>query len=165
MSKSSFMSSRHYKYFTKKGFCVEEVSRKTKKFLKKAILEGYLPVIEDRGISREVYNRKVPEGINDVLAFKIKSRVMVLEGGSQALHLLGDIGRAEDDLISVRAEDEHFYIGNFCEGFGFYDVHFPKENVRPMTREEVDKLNRTYYTISGKVLGKNHYDYDGYWIG
>ncbi|WP_340032535.1 hypothetical protein NSQ20_11765 [Paenibacillus sp. FSL K6-1122] len=115
-------------------------------------------------MNKEVYSRKTPSGVVNKPAYKIKSRVMVLMGGSRALHLMGDIGRTEDDLISVRAEDDEFYIGMFCEGFGFMDVHFPKVNVRPLTKEEVNKLNKTYQTINGRALGKNRYDYEGYWI-
>ncbi|MFE6075730.1 hypothetical protein ACFVQB_14760 [Paenibacillus sp. NPDC057886] len=116
-------------------------------------------------MKNEAYKRKVPSGVINTPAYRIQSRVMVLKGGSDALHLMGNIGREEDDLINVIAEDDSYYIGTFCEGFGFFDVHFLKENVRPMNKEEVEKLNRTYHTISGRVLGKNHYDYDGYWIG
>ncbi|MBT2759889.1 hypothetical protein [Paenibacillus sp. ISL-20] len=115
-------------------------------------------------MNRELYNRKIPEGVANTPAYKIKSRVMVLKGGSDALHLMGNIGRDEDDLISVRAEDEEYYIGTFHEGFGFMDVHFPKENVRQLTKDEIDSLNATFFSINGKILGKNRYDYDGYWV-
>lgn len=121
--------------------------------------------MEAKYLNKEVYKRKAPSGVANTLAFRMRPRVMVLKGGSDALHLMGNIGRQEDDLINVIAEDENYYVGTFCEGFGFFDVHFLKENVRPMNEEEVEKLNRTYHTINGRVLGKNHYDPDGYWIG
>lgn len=116
-------------------------------------------------MDKKVYNRKIPKGIKDAPAYEIKSRVMILKGGSPAIHLMGNIGRTEDDLINVRAEDQKYYIGTFCEGFGFFDVHFPKENVRPMTKEEVDNLNKTVFSINGNIYYKNHYDNDGYRIG
>lgn len=115
-------------------------------------------------MNMEIYKRKTPEGVINTPVYRIKSRIMVLIGGSDALHLMGNIGRKEDDRIHVIAEDENYYIGTFCEGFGFYDVHFPKANVRPMTEQEVDDLNKTYYSINGNIYGQNNYDYDGYRI-
>ncbi|MET3209781.1 UNVERIFIED_CONTAM: hypothetical protein ABIC26_002728 [Paenibacillus sp. PvR008] len=115
-------------------------------------------------MTESIYNRKIQKGVRNIPAYKIRSRIMVLSGGSDALHLMGNIGRDEDERINVIAEDEDYYIGTFCEGFGFMDVHFPKAHVRPMTRQEVDDLNKTCYSINGKIYGKNHYDYDGYRI-
>ncbi|MGR6760388.1 hypothetical protein ACU1JV_00900 [Paenibacillus sp. T2-29] len=112
-----------------------------------------------------IYKRKIPNGIRNIPAYEIRNRIMIVTGGSKAIHLMGNIGREEDERIHVVAEDEDYYIGTFCEGFGFMDVHFPKDKVRLLTKEEVDKLNKTYHTINGRVLGKNHYDYDGYWMG
>jgi hypothetical protein len=114
----------------------------------------------------EIYKIETrPEGIPNTTAYKIRSRMMVLLGGSPAYHQLGDLGREnENNLIHVIAEDENYYIGTFSEGYGFFNVHFPKNCVRPMDIEEVDALNKTYYTMNNTVYGKNSYDYDGYRI-
>lgn len=95
---------------------------------------------------------------------KIKPRLMILKGGADAIHMLGNIKRDFDDKIIVYEEDEDNYYGNFEEGFGFINVKFKKEDVRCLTKEEIDKINRTYYSINGNVLFKNKYDYDGYFI-
>ncbi|WP_143812912.1 hypothetical protein [Paenibacillus sp. XY044] len=47
MRKPTYMQPRHYRYFNKNRFHIEGVSRKTKKFLQKAISEGYLPTAEE----------------------------------------------------------------------------------------------------------------------
>ena len=93
----------------------------------------------------------------------MEARIMVLKGGSPAIHKLGDIGRIEDDYIWVQEEVDDTYIGQFVEGFGFIGVEFNKSDVRVCTKEEIDQLNKTCYTVNGKVWGKNHYNYDGTW--
>ena len=45
--KPLYLHHKHYKYFNKGRFHIEGVSRKTKKFLKKAIAEGWLPTAEE----------------------------------------------------------------------------------------------------------------------
>jgi hypothetical protein len=91
----------------------------------------------------------------------IMNKIMVLKGGSPAIHKLGDISRDEDDFIVVYAEDGDKYIGQFKEGYGFIDVHFNKSDVRPCTKEEIDELNKKWFGINGHILGKNHYNYEG----
>ena len=93
----------------------------------------------------------------------MEPRIMVLKGNSPAIHMLGDIRRDEDDYITVREETETEYIGSFVEGFGFVGVHFNKVDVRPCTKEEIDKLNELYFSINSTVYGKNNYNYDGTW--
>lgn len=67
---------------------------------------------------------------------------------------MGAIGRTEDDLIIVVAEDEGYYIGTFCEGFGFIDVHFSKENVRPLTRMRLTVSTKSIIQLMEKRWGK-----------
>lgn len=45
--KPIYMNNKHYRYFNKNRFHIEGVSRKTKKFLQKAIKEQYLPSAEE----------------------------------------------------------------------------------------------------------------------
>lgn len=63
------------------------------------------------------------------------NRVMVLKGGSPAMHILGDIGREEDSFIRVGEEHDDYYIGVFEEGFGFINVKFNKADVRPLNQK------------------------------
>lgn len=93
-----------------------------------------------------------------------QSRIMVLRGGSPAIHKLGNIGRDIDDLIVVHEESDNFYKGNFHEGFGFIDVKFAKVDVRPMTIDEVDKHNEQWFGINGRPLGRNSIDYNGHHV-
>ncbi|MEO2202312.1 hypothetical protein ABGV42_00995 [Paenibacillus pabuli] len=105
---------------------------------------------------------KRPAGVIDTPAYKLKTRTMILKAGSDALHQLGNIGTDIDDNILVYAEDKDYYIGKYVTGFGFFDVHFRKDDVRPLTREEVDEFNTQYLGIDGQVFNKNNIDYDGY---
>jgi hypothetical protein len=89
------------------------------------------------------------------------NRVMILKGGSPAIHKLGDIGRPEDDYIRVHSETDTHYIGNFEEGYGFIDVQFNKEDCRPLTDNEVKEMNGKWYSINGNPLYKIYLDKDG----
>lgn len=93
----------------------------------------------------------------------MEARLMVLKGGSPALHMLGDIGRDDDDFIHVTSENETEYIGMFLEGLGCFGVRFQKSDVRPCTKEEIDNLNQCYFAINNNVYYKNNYNYDGTW--
>jgi hypothetical protein len=76
---------------------------------------------------------------------------MVLKSKSPAIHLLGDIGQSNhDEYIRVYEEDEEYYTGNFEEGFGFVDVKFKKSDVRNLTKEEVDELNKKVFCINNQ---------------
>lgn len=79
---------------------------------------------------------------------KNMNRMMILKGGSPAIHKAGDIGRKEDSLIRVRAEADTYYIGEFYEGYGFINVKFRKEDCRTLTQEEIDQLNGGWYGIN-----------------
>jgi hypothetical protein len=89
------------------------------------------------------------------------NRYMILLGGRQALHKMGDIGRNEDDIIRVFSEDEKYYIGYFAEGFGFIDVKFKKEDCRNLSKDEVDELNGKWYGINNQPYYQVSIDYDG----
>ncbi len=89
------------------------------------------------------------------------NRIMILKGGSPAIHKMGNIGRKFDDKIRVHSEDENHYIGNFEEGFGFIDVKFNKNNCRPLTQEEREELNGSWYGINGNPLYKIYVDEEG----
>lgn len=77
------------------------------------------------------------------------NKIMILKGGSPAIHKLGDIGRKEDDLVRIYKETDTHYIGNFEEGYGFIDVKFRKEDCRSLNKEEIDNLNGEWVTIHG----------------
>ena len=68
-----------------------------------------------------------------------ETRLMVLQDTSHAFHKLGDIGRPKSDrvqFIQVWAEKPDFLIGRFIEGFGFFDVHFPRAACAELTKKE-----------------------------
>ena len=71
---------------------------------------------------------------------------MVLRDSSHAYHKLGDIGRpavaGRTEFIVVSAEKPGFLIGNFCEGYGFINMHFPRGACREATAEEQAWLSR-----------------------
>lgn len=90
-----------------------------------------------------------------------KQRYMILKGGSPAIHILGDIGRDADDFIIVKSETEDHFIGNFVEGFGFMDVRFRKDDCRPLTPGEIEKLNNSQIQLGG-IKYKMRVDSEGY---
>lgn len=89
------------------------------------------------------------------------SRIMVLKAGRPAIHQLGNLGRNRDDFIRVGTDDGEYYIGNFEEGFGFINVKFKKEDCRPLTESEVEKINKSYFSINGRPFYKMYVDKDG----
>lgn len=80
------------------------------------------------------------------------NRIMILKGGSDAIHQLGNIGRENDEHIRVSEETDAHYIGSFEEGFGFINVKFKKEDCRFLTKEEVQEMNGTLITINGNPI-------------
>lgn len=89
------------------------------------------------------------------------NKIMILKGGSSALHKLGNIGRKDDEFIRVHKETETHYIGMFEEGLGFIDVEFRKEDCRYLTEEERKELNGKWYGINGFPLYKIYVDEEG----
>lgn len=78
---------------------------------------------------------------------KIKPRYLM---GTKAYHQLGDISRDEYDLFSATGETEKYWIGMWITGFGFFNVLFPKETSRELTKEEIEKYNKTYVQIGSQ---------------
>ena len=72
-----------------------------------------------------------------------KTTLMVLRDTSHAFHKLGDIGRPDSDrieFIQVYAEKPDFLVGRFIEGYGFFDVHFPRAACAKPTKKEQEWL-------------------------
>lgn len=89
------------------------------------------------------------------------NKIMVLKGGSPAIHQLGNIGRNEDEYIRVYAEDKDDFIGVFEEGFGFIDVRFKKDDCRKIDGKDFDFLNRQVYAMGDMLMGYVTVDRDG----
>lgn len=90
------------------------------------------------------------------------NRIMVLKGGSPAIHKMGNIGRKNDEFIRVQSENKDYYIGQFEEGFGFIDVKFKKSDCRNITKEEREFLKKQYASINGEyILYKIDVDEEG----
>jgi hypothetical protein len=73
--------------------------------------------------------------------------------GTKAFHKLGDISRDEPDLVYVHDEDDMDYIGNWATGFGFVNVHFPKESTRELTSVEQTRYSKLRLEIAGRDCG------------
>jgi hypothetical protein len=58
---------------------------------------------------------------------------------TKANHKMGDLSREEPQLVIIGRENPETgeYVGNWVSGFGFFDVHFPKETTRELSRAEV----------------------------
>jgi len=85
-----------------------------------------------------------------------KQRFLQYMMATKAIHKLGDISRDTPDLCRVYDEDDENYYGMWETGFGFFDVEFPKDTTRPLTKEEVDE-----YAGVSIAIGSNppHYTY------
>lgn len=70
--------------------------------------------------------------------------------GTKAYHQLGDISRDEFDLFRASGETDDYYIGSWVTGFGFFNVCFPKETSRELTKEEKEKYNKIYIQIGSQ---------------
>ncbi len=71
-----------------------------------------------------------------------------------AHHKLGDISRDKPDLcvITGRTADGD-YIGRWVEGFGYFNVRFPKATTRELTDAERAHYNGARLDLGGAVLG------------
>ena len=78
---------------------------------------------------------------------KIESRDLM---GTKAYHQLGDISRDEYDLFYATGETEKYWVGMWIEGFGYFNVLFPKETSRELTKDEIEKYNNTYVQINSQ---------------
>ena len=79
--------------------------------------------------------------------FKIEPRYLM---GTKAYHQLGDISRDEYDLFCTTAATEKYWVGMWVEGFGFFNVLFPKETSRELTKDEFEKYNNAYIQINSQ---------------
>lgn len=70
-------------------------------------------------------------------------KLMFIKKGGRTTSKSGEFDLSRDyldaELICVSNEDEHNWIGNYAEGFGFFDIRFAKEDCREATDEEVDE--------------------------
>ena len=81
---------------------------------------------------------------------KIKKHMMA----TTAIHKSGDISRPKPDLCIVFEEDDGNYYGNWCEGYGFINVRFPKETTRTLTEEEVKTYEGLTIMMNSTPMGK-----------
>lgn len=72
---------------------------------------------------------------------------------TKAIHQLGDISRDDPDICRVYDETETDYIGAWVSGFGFFNVHFPKETTRKLNPEEIVNYQNKHLVMSGMDLG------------
>lgn len=68
---------------------------------------------------------------------------------TKAIHKLGDISREPADLCTITDEDEENYIGMWVTGFGFFDVKFPKETTKELTKDEIEQYNGKQISVNG----------------
>lgn len=69
---------------------------------------------------------------------------------TNAYHQLGDISRDEPDLCYIYGDDGENWVGRWATGYGFFDVKFPKETTRPLTKKEKEYWNKRYIQISNQ---------------
>lgn len=67
---------------------------------------------------------------------------------TKAQHKMGDLSRDKPNLCHVYAEDDQNWIGSWVTGFGFFDVHFPKDTTRDLTPDEIEKYNKTHVQVA-----------------
>lgn len=76
------------------------------------------------------------------------------EGGyrmaTTAYCTLGDISSDTLDLCKVYGETLEHYVGSWVTGYGFFDVKFPKETTRKLTKEEAAYWNKRSVQISSQ---------------
>jgi len=82
---------------------------------------------------------------------KIEPRYLM---GNEAYHLLGDIGRDEDDIFQAYGETEDYWIGAWITGYGYFNVCFPKETSRELTPEEVEYWSKQYIAVGSQPAYK-----------
>ena len=75
---------------------------------------------------------------------RVLDKYMFIKKGGKAIHKLGDISRnvLDAELIYVYNEDGDNWIGQYCAGFGFFDVKFAKCDCRNATDEEVELVKQ-----------------------
>jgi hypothetical protein len=59
---------------------------------------------------------------------------------TKANHQLGDISRRNGDIAIVSQKDDQHYCGQWANGFGFFNVKFPIETSKVISKEEAEKF-------------------------
>ena len=64
---------------------------------------------------------------------------------------LRKLTRPESEFCYAKgwSEPDQAYVGNWLEGFGFFDVHFPKASTRPATEAEIARVGAGELRIVG----------------
>ena len=77
---------------------------------------------------------------------------------TDAWHKLGDLSRPDIDpddlaesLCELVGEVDGYYVGSWVEGFGFFNVLFPKETTRNLTSEEAHKVSNMRFAINSQI--------------
>lgn len=71
-----------------------------------------------------------------------------------ATHKLGDLSREEPDLALVYDETARDWIGRWVEGFGFFDVRFPKVTSRELTAAEIAQYDGAVVALNGDPMAR-----------
>ena len=87
-----------------------------------------------------IYTHQPQFLISDETEDKLRKTMFIKRNG-KAVHKLGDLSRDlyDAELICISNEDDENWIGNYAEGFGFFDVKFSKKDCRDATEEEVQE--------------------------
>lgn len=72
---------------------------------------------------------------------------------TKAHHQLGDLSRDEPELCSISNETPDYWVGSWVEGYGFFNVLFPKETTRDLTKEEFELWNGRKMAINSTPIG------------
>lgn len=71
-----------------------------------------------------------------------------------AKHKSGDMSRGicdiSENVCRIYTEDDENYIGEWITGIGAFNVKFPKETTRALTKEEIDELEELKFQISNQ---------------
>lgn len=70
---------------------------------------------------------------------RVFKKYMFIKKNGIAIHLLGNVSRNvyDAELIYVYNETDDYWIGQYAEGFGLFDVKFYKKDCRLATNYEV----------------------------
>ena len=82
--------------------------------------------------------------------------------GREVIHTKGleHINNKDWELISISLESEKNYWGMFVEGLGFFNVMFPKDQVRELTKKEIEYLKGVQFGMFGSHSGKLSYTFN-----
>jgi hypothetical protein len=71
-----------------------------------------------------------------------------------AKHKVGDLSRREPSLCCIHGEEGENFIGQWVEGFGFFNVQFPKATTRELTGEEKIRFRDAVVIVGDHVARK-----------